>query len=68
LRTPKPEKAVAAMVVANKTAKADFAAKVFSIIQEIKSPGVQTLRGIASRSGGQWYPATVRNILKIQNT
>jgi hypothetical protein len=29
-----------------KAAKAEFAAKVFPIIQEIKSAGVQTLRGI----------------------
>src|SRR6266581_6111778 len=77
LGTPNPEKAVAAMVVANKTAKAEFAGKVFPIIQEIKSAGVQTLRGIceclnrrgiSTRNGKSWYPATVRNILKIQNT
>ena len=76
LGTPAPQKAVAAMAVANKTAKTDFAAKVFPIIQEIKSAGVQTLRGIcdclnrrgiSTRNGGQWYPATVRNILKTQN-
>ncbi len=75
LGTPNPQKAVAAMAVANKTAKAEFAAEVFPIIQEIKSAGVQTLRGIcdclnrrgiATRNGGNWYPATVRNILKLQ--
>lgn len=75
LGTPNPEKVVAAMAMANKTAKAVFASKAFPIIQEIKSAGVQTLRGIcdclnrrgiATRNGGQWYPATVRNILKIQ--
>ncbi len=76
LGTPNPEKAVAAMVVANKSAKVEFAAKVFPIIEEIKSAGVQTLRGIceclnrrgiSTRNGKNWYPATVRNILKIQN-
>src|ERR1035437_10192306 len=76
LGTPNPEKAVAAMVTANKSAKVDFAAKVFPIIEEIKSAGVQTLRGIcdclnrrgiSTRNGKNWYPATVRNILKIQN-
>ena len=75
LGTPNPEKAVAAMVVANKAAKVEFAAKVFPIIEEIKSAGVQTLRGICqclnargvcTRNGKNWYPATVRNILKIQ--
>lgn len=75
LGTPNPVKAVAAMVVANKAAKVYFAAKVFPIIEEIKSAGVQTLRGIcdclnrrgiSTRNGKNWYPATVRNILKIQ--
>lgn len=76
LGTPNPQKAVAAMITANKTAKVDFAAKVFPIIQEIKSAGVETLkgiceclnrRGISTRNGKNWYPATVRNILKIQS-
>ena len=75
LGTPNPQKAVAAMVTANKSAKVEFAAKVFPIIEEIKSAGVQTLRGIcdclnrrgiSTRNGKNWYPATVRNILKIQ--
>jgi DNA invertase Pin-like site-specific DNA recombinase len=77
LGTPNPQKAVAAMAVANKAAKTEFAAKVFPIIEEIKSAGVQTLRGIcdclnrrgiSTRNGKNWYPATVRNILKIQTT
>jgi hypothetical protein len=67
--------ALAAMVVANKAAKVEFAAKVFPIIEEIKSAGIQTLRGIcdclnrrgiSTRNGKNWYPATVRNIVKIQ--
>jgi len=45
-------------------------------IEEIKSAGVSTLRGIcdclnrsgiSTRNGKNWYLATVRNILKIQN-
>jgi DNA invertase Pin-like site-specific DNA recombinase len=76
LGTPNPKRAVAAMISANKSAKVEFAAKVFPIIQEIKSAGVSTLggiceclnrRGISTRNGKNWYPATVRNILKIQN-
>jgi DNA invertase Pin-like site-specific DNA recombinase len=76
LGTPNPEKAVAAMISANKSAKVEFAAKVFPIIEEIKSAGVSTLRGVCAclnrrgiptRNGKNWYPATVRNILKIQN-
>jgi DNA invertase Pin-like site-specific DNA recombinase len=76
LGNPNPQKALAAMISANKSAKVEFATKVFPIIQEIKSAGVQTLqgiceclnrRGISTRNGRNWYPATVRNILKIQN-
>jgi DNA invertase Pin-like site-specific DNA recombinase len=76
LGNPNPQNALAAMKVANKTAKVEFAVKVFPIIQEIKSAGVSTLRGICeclnrrgipTRNGKNWYPATVRNILKIQN-
>lgn len=77
LGTPNPQKAVAAMVTANKTAKAEFAAKALPLIEEIRLAGVQTLQGIAdclnrrgipTRSGKTWYPSTVRNILTIQNT
>lgn len=75
LGTPEPEKAVAAMVEANRTAKAEFISKIFPIIEEIRSAGVQTLQGIAdclnrrgirTRSGGVWYPSTVRNVLQSQ--
>lgn len=75
LGTRNPEKVVAVMISANKAAKVEFAAKVAPIISEIKSAGVQTLRGtceclnrrgIATRNGKNWYPATVHNILKIQ--
>jgi DNA invertase Pin-like site-specific DNA recombinase len=75
LGTRNPERAVAVMISANKAAKVEFAAKVAPVIEEIKSAGVQTLRGIcdclnrrgiSTRNGKNWYPATVRNILKIQ--
>jgi DNA invertase Pin-like site-specific DNA recombinase len=73
LGTPNPEKAVAAMVAANKTAKTDFAVKILPIVQGIQSAGVATLlgiadclnrRGISTRTGKTWFPATVRNILQ----
>lgn len=76
LGTPAPAKAVAAMVTANKTAKAQFAAKVLPLIEEIRSAGVQTLQGIAdclnrrgipTRNAKTWYPSNVRNILNTQN-
>jgi len=77
LGTPNPERAVSAMISANKAAKVEFATKLFPIIEEIKSAGVSTLRdiceclnrrGISTRNGKNWYPATVRNILITQNT
>jgi DNA invertase Pin-like site-specific DNA recombinase len=75
LGTPNPEKAVAAMVTANKAGKTDFTAKVLPIIEGIKTAGVATLQGIAdclnrrgipTRTGKTWHPATVRNILQGQ--
>jgi DNA invertase Pin-like site-specific DNA recombinase len=75
LGTPDPQKAVAAMVKANKVAKVEFATRVLPVISEIKSAGVQTLRGICeclnrrgipTRNGKVWYPATVRNVLQHQ--
>jgi len=77
LGNPNPERAVAAMISANKAAKVEFAVKVLPVIEEIRSAGVKTLqgicdclnrRGISTRNGKNWYPATIRNILKIQNT
>ena len=61
------------MVASNKTAKTEFAAKVLPVIEGIKSAGVKTLqgicdrlnrRGIPTRTGKTWHPATVRNILQ----
>lgn len=77
LGNPNPQKALASMVAANKAAKVDFAAKTFPIIEEIKAAGVHSLkgiceclnrRGIPTRNGKNWYPATVSNILKLQNS
>ncbi len=73
LGTPAPEKAVAAMLVANRAAKAEFAARVIPVIDGIKSAGVATLqgiadclnrRGISTRTGKTWHPATVRSVLQ----
>lgn len=70
--TPNPKKAVAAMVMANKSARSKFNSKISPVIEEIKSAGVQTLQGIAdclnrrgilTRSGKTWYPTTVRNVI-----
>lgn len=36
----------AAIVVANKTARAEFAAKILPIVKEIRSVGVKTHQGI----------------------
>lgn len=73
LGTPNPEKAVAAMVEANKSAKTEFIGRVKPLIQEIQAAGVKTLQGIAdclnrrgipTRSGKTWHPSTVRNIIQ----
>jgi len=75
--TRTPEKAVAVMISAGKAAKLDFAAKVALVIAEIKAAGVQTLAGIceclnrrsiATRNGKNWYPATVRNVLRTPSS
>ena len=75
LGTPNPEKAVAAMLKANKAAKLEFASKVVPTIRDIQSAGISSLRGIAqclnrrgipTRNGKAWFPATVRNILNVQ--
>jgi DNA invertase Pin-like site-specific DNA recombinase len=72
LGTPNPKKAVAAMMMANKSGKTDFIAKVIPIFREIQSAGVHTLQGIAdclnrrgipTRSGKTWHPSSVRNII-----
>jgi DNA invertase Pin-like site-specific DNA recombinase len=73
LGTPNPKKAVAAMLRANRTGNAAFSAKILPLIFEIKSAGIQTLqgicdclnrRGIPTRTGKTWHPATVRNVIQ----
>lgn len=73
LGTPNPEKAVAAMVAANKEARIEFSTKVRPVVDEIRSAGVKTLqgiadclnrRGISTRNGKSWHPSSVRNVLK----
>jgi DNA invertase Pin-like site-specific DNA recombinase len=75
LGTPNPQKAVAAMLEANKLGKLEFAAKVAPTIREIQLAGISSFRGIAqclnrrgisTRNGKQWFPATVRNIVNLQ--
>jgi DNA invertase Pin-like site-specific DNA recombinase len=72
LGTPNPQKAVAAMMTANKTARTKFVNKVRPIIEGIRLAGVQTLQGIAdclnrrgipTRSGKTWHPSSVRNVI-----
>lgn len=73
LGTPNPNKAVSLMCEANQTAKREFARKVAPVIKEIQSAGVSTFhgiaqclnrRGISTRNGKTWFPATVRNVLE----
>lgn len=77
LGTPNPQKAVAAMWEANMAAKLEFATKTAPVIKEIKAAGVSSLRGIAeclnrrgiqTRNGKKWFPATVRNVLNLGNS
>ncbi len=72
LGTPNPQKAVAAMMTANKAAKIEFVNKVRPIIEEIRLAGVRTLqgiadclnrRGISTRSNKTWHPSSVRNVI-----
>lgn len=70
--TQNPQASVKAMVAGAKEAKTAFALKMAGIVAEIRSSGVETLQGIAdclnrrgyaTRTGKQWFPATVRNLL-----
>lgn len=72
LGSPCPEKTVPLMVQGNKQAKTAFASKMASIVAEIRSSGIDTLqgmadclnrRGYATRTGKQWFPASVRNLI-----
>jgi DNA invertase Pin-like site-specific DNA recombinase len=70
--SPNPEASVKAMVAGAQQAKTAFASKMASIVAEIRSSGVQTLQGIAdclnrrgypTRTGKQWFPSSVRNLV-----
>lgn len=70
LGNPNPD--VAAMNHGATAAKEKFAEKIIGIVREIQSTGIKTLQGIAdclnrrgyqTRTGKQWFPATVKNLL-----
>ncbi|WP_169546512.1 recombinase family protein [Sneathiella aquimaris] len=73
LGSPNPEKGSKIGVV-QLTKNADrFASNVAPVIREIQTAGVNTYRGIAqalnargihTARGGEWHPATVRNVLE----
>ena len=72
LGSPDPGKGSKAGVTAHKATADRFAANVAPVIREIKDSGVRTLagiakalnaRGIATARGGDWHPATVRNVI-----
>lgn len=71
LGTRNPELQVQRMNEGSRKAKRSFVAQIRPVITEIQESGVKTLQGIAdclnrrgikSRSGGQWHPATVLRI------
>ena len=71
LGTKNPKERVRQMVAGAKKAKEQFAATVRPVIAQLRQDGVDTLqgiasclnrRGIATRTGKQWFPATVRLI------
>jgi len=70
LGNPRPD--IAKLNDGARQAKVDFASKMASIVAEIRSSGVDTLQGIAdclnrrgyaTRTGKQWFPASVRNLM-----
>jgi DNA invertase Pin-like site-specific DNA recombinase len=70
--SPNPEASVKAMVEGARVAKTAFASRMASVVAEIRSSGVETLQGMAdclnrrgygTRTGKQWFPASVRNLI-----
>jgi len=70
LGNPRPD--IAKLNQGASNAKTAFASRMASIVAEIRSSGVETLQGVAdclnrrgftTRTGKQWFPATVRNLL-----
>ena len=60
------------MTLDARRAKIEFVAAIRPLILEIQNTGVTTLQGVAdclnrrgieTRNGKQWYPATVRSVL-----
>lgn len=72
LGNPNPERSVELMVAGNRRGKEEFAKKILPIVLEIKSTGIHSLsgiatclnrRGIETRNGKKWFPASVKNLL-----
>ena len=72
LGNPHVEQSVRLMVRGAKAAKVNFQAQMRPVIQEIKDTGLSTLqqladalnrRGISTRTGKKWFPATVRLVM-----
>lgn len=70
LGNPRPD--IAKLNQGARDAKVQFASKMASIVAEIRSSGVETFQGIAdclnrrgyaTRTGKQWFPASVRNLI-----
>lgn len=70
LGNPRPD--ITKMNEGARQAKTAFASKMASIVAEIRSSGVQTFQGIAdclnrrgyaTRTGKQWFPSSVRNLI-----
>ena len=70
LGNPRPD--IAKLNEGARNAKTAFASKMASIVAEIRSSGVETLqgmadclnrRGYATRTGKQWFPSSVKNLL-----
>jgi len=73
LGAPDPVAAVPKAAAVVRREANEFAGKTITVIREIQAAGVTTLtglataltaRGIKTRRGGDWYPTTVRNLLR----
>ena len=72
LGNPNPERSVELMVAGNRRGKEEFTKKILPIVLEIRSTGISSLsgiatclnrRGIETRNGKKWFPASVKNLL-----
>lgn len=73
LGSPIPGKGSRAGIARVRASADQFAANILPVVREIQGAGVKTYRGIAqalnargiqTARGGEWHPATVRNILQ----